>query len=544
MIREEIEKRVLEALAQLNLPAEGVVVEYIDEPTHGDIATNAAMVTAKQAGKSPRDVAEEILDTLSSNDDIKKIEIAGPGFINFTLTPDALRDVLTHVTDTYGANDTRSGQRVMVEYTDPNPFKEFHIGHLMSNAIGESLARLIEYTGATVDRANYQGDVGPHVARAIWGKMQKPELPWGEAYAYGAAHYDEHKAEIDAINKQVYDRSDETVNKLYDQGREESLAHFEELYQILGTKFDHYFFESQTTPIGLELVHAHPEVFEESAGATVYKGEQDGLHTRVFITSHGLPTYETKDLGLIKLKADTWPADQSITVTANEQQEYFKVMLAAAKHFMPELAEKVTHIVHGMMRLPSGKMSSRTGDVITGESLLMKLIDAAKARATESKADDVEVLAQHIAVAAIKFQILRQNIGKDITFDEEKALSLEGDSGPYIQYAYARARSVMRAGEEAGIGPVPAAPETAQEREVLRLLMQFPDVVARAQAELEPHHVAQYASALAALYNSWYANERVLGTDAAARRLAYTSAVAITLKNSLGLLGIAASEKM
>lgn len=544
MIRETLEQAVLKTLQKLELPTDGVVVEFSDDG-FGDITTNAAMICAKAAGKSPREVAAEIITALGTVEGVEKIETAGPGFINFTLTGETLREELAVITpDTWGKNNSQEGKRVMVEYTDPNPFKEFHIGHLMSNAIGESVARLIEYSSADVHRANYQGDVGQHVAKAIWGKMQREELEWGAAYAYGAAHYDENKEAIDTINKEVYDHSNSEVEALYAKGREESLAHFEKLYAILDTKFDHYFFESETTPIGLELVKSHPEVFEESEGAIVYKGEQDGLHTRVFITGQGLPTYEAKDLGLIKLKADTWPADVSITVTANEQQEYFKVMKAAAMHFMPELAEKVLHIVHGMMRLQGGKMSSRTGDVITGESLLMKLIDAAKERAAESKADDTEKLAEQIAVAAIKFQILRQAMGKDIIFDEEKALSLEGDSGPYVQYAYTRAMSVLRAGEEAGVKMSLEIPQTAQEHALGKLLGQFPDVVARAQSLYEPHHVATYAVNLAALYNSWYAQEHVLGTPDAPRRLAYTQAVATTLKNALYLLGIPIPERM
>lgn len=555
MMREQIEKEALDALGTLKLSTEGVVVEYIDESAFGDITTNAAMVAANTAGKSPRDLAEEIISTLGEIAGVEKVEIAGPGFINFTLTKEAVGESILNALkegDSWGKNETRKGQRVMVEYTDPNPFKEFHIGHLMSNAIGESIARLIEFSGAEVHRANYQGDVGPHVAQAIWG-IQKLGLDAGDssqlgrAYAAGAAAYKDDesaKAEIDRINTVVYDRSDEAINTIYDTGRNASLEHFEDLYKILGTKFDHYFFESESAPIGIELVQAHKDIFEESDGAIVYKGEQNGLHTRVFITGKGTPTYETKDIGLIKLKSDAWPVDQSIVITANEQREYFKVMLAAANRIMPELAKKVHHIVHGMMRLESGKMSSRTGDVITGESLLMKLADAAKERAAESKTDNVEMLAQQIAVAAIKYQILRQGIGKDTIFDEEKALSLEGDSGPYIQYAYARAKSVISAAEKDGIKAMAGDPQTDGERLVTRLLMQFPDVVLRAQNEYEPHYVAGYVLSLAAHYNSWYAAERVLGSDNASLRVSITEAVALTIKNSLNLLGIEAPEKM
>ena len=533
--------------------AKGVTVEYIDEAGRGDLTTNAAMVGAKVLGMSPRELAEKLISVIEKLEGVEKVEVAGPGFINVTLKSEVLKDVTDAATkESWGKNESLSGKRVMVEYTDPNPFKEFHIGHLMSNAIGESIARLTEYTGAETKRANYQGDVGPHVAKAIWG-IQKLELDphdagaLGKAYTTGSKAYEEDpsaKVQIDGLNKVLYDKTDEKVNEIYAVGREASLAHFEELYKRLGTQFDYYFYESETAPIGIELVKQHPEVFEESDGATVYKGEQDGLHTRVFITSHGTPTYEAKDLGLLKLKADTWESDSSVYVTAQEQQEYFKVMLAAAQKFMPELAAKAVHITHGMMRLPTGKMSSRTGDVITGESLLSELTEAARERAKESKAEDSEKLASDIAVAAIKYQILKQTIGKDIVFDKERALSLEGDSGPYIQYAYARTQSIQAAAKEAGVSPKVDIPATDGERKIAMLLMRLPDVVQRAQEEYEPHHVATYATALASLYNSWYAQERILDSDRAGERVALTKAVGNTLKTSLYLLGIPAPERM
>ncbi len=440
----------------------------------------------------------------------------------------------------------------MVEYTDPNPFKEFHIGHLMSNAVGESVSRLLQFSGAEIKRANYQGDVGQHVAKAIWGLKKlgldaSSAVVLGKAYAAGAKAYEEDaeaKKEIDIINAKVYDHSDAEVDSLYAAGRKASLEHFEDIYAMLGTKFDYYFFESETTPIGIGLVHSNPEVFEMSDGAIVYKGEQDGLHTRVFITSLGLPTYEAKDLGLIKLKADTWPADLSITITANEQAEYFKVMKAAAMRFMPELAKKVRHITHGMMRFASGKMSSRTGNVVTGESLLAELTEAAKARASESRAADPEKLAQEVAVAAIKYQVLRQASHKDIIFDKERALSIEGDSGPYLQYAHARACAVIGKAREQGVGENSSQiPESAMP--LVRLLHRFPEIVAYAAREFEPHLLTNYVLEVASAFNSWYAVEQILdGTPAAAHKVAIADAVRCTLKNGLWILGIPAPEKM
>jgi arginyl-tRNA synthetase len=546
-VKKAIQQALSDALQEngVFIAPQDVPLEFPAELSHGDYASGVALKAAKGASLNPRDLAQKLVETIVSIDGVSKIEIAGPGFINFHLAPPALADSIKTAieTDMWGANSDLAGKKILVEYTDPNPFKEFHIGHLMSNAIGESISRLLQFSGAEVKRANYQGDVGPHVAKAIWGKMQKPELAWGAAYAYGSQQYETNKEEIDTINAKVYDRSDAQINPLYDAGRKESLEHFEQLYGILGTKFDFYFFESETAPKGTEIVKAHPEVFEQSDGAVVYKGEQDGLHTRVFITSKGLPTYEAKDLGLAELKTEKWPFDISVTVTAQEQADYFAVVLAAMKKVLPEIAAKIQHVSHGMMRLTSGKMSSRSGDVITGESLLNDLIEQAKIRAAESRADDKEKLAQDVAVAAIKYQILKQASGKDIIFEKERALSLEGDSGPYLQYAHARTRAILEKAKEQNVAPqidVNVAPN-----ELSRLLHRFPEIVERAAELYEPHILTTYLLEIASAFNSWYANEQILdGTSAAAQKVALTAAVARTLKNGLWILGIPAPEKM
>lgn len=552
-----IRKELSEALAGVGvtLAAADVPLEHPAALSHGDYATGVALAKAKEAGVNPRVLAEKLVAAMPQISGVEKIEIAGPGFINFTLTSSAIGKSINEArsTEKWGSGEANASKKVMVEYTDPNPFKEFHIGHLVPNTIGESISRLYQFTGADVRRANYQGDVGRHVARAIWGLMKNGESPedvkaLGRAYAAGAAadvDGSEAKDEITAINKKVYARSDAAINDLYDRGRKTSLDHFEELYAMLGTKFDFYFFESEAGPSGKELVQSHiaDGIFKESDGAMVYEGEKKGLHTRVFLNSEGLPTYEAKELGLSKMKFEKFPYDLSIIVTGNEINEYFKVLLAAMSDVYPELAAKTMHISHGMMRLSEGKMSSRTGNVITGESLLMELKEIAKERASQSRADNPEKLAEEVAVGGIKFQILKGAIKKDIIFDRERALSLEGDSGPYLQYAYARTNAILAKAHESGVEP--QVDETYAPNDVARLVPRFPEVVARAAAEFEPHYVTTYLIELAAAFNSWYAQEQVLdGTPRAAHKAALVQAVGRTLKNGLWVLGIPAPEKM
>ena len=642
-MKEVLEGAVRSALAEIGAPGAAFAVEYPPAGVVGDYSITAAFAAGKVLGKSPREVAELLRDTLlhAKVPYIADISIAGAGFLNITLAPDYFAAAVASARvdgEKWGSSATLSGKTIMVEYTDPNPFKEFHIGHLMSNAIGESVSRLLAASGAKIIRANYYGDVGPHVAKAIWGMMNivgqggadYPDTPhpnplpvrgegadqnhqlqaprpsggedadrqvrgvgesaltsdvsvWGRAYQLGSAEYEENplaKAEIDRINKAVYEKSDPAVNELYAKGRAVSLAKFEEIYKILGTHFDEDFPESATFALGVATVKAHPEIFEESEGAIVFKGEKYGLHTRVFINRNGLPTYETKELGLAELKCKRAQFDRSITVTAVEQKDYFNVVFTALFLMHPEWKDIFEHIHHGMMTLPTGKMSSRKGTVVTGESLINEMIAAATEKMGGREVADPVNVAQMVAVAAIKYSVLKQTAGKNIVFDPAQSLSFEGDSGPYLQYAHARCCSVLRKGREAGVetqqpiatphsNPLPSAGEGAAAQtsspsplegegadrrmrgsegfapEVTQLLARFPEIVERAAAEYEPHFITHYLIELAGTFNAWYANTRVLdGTADAPGKLALVDAVRQTLKNGLWLLGCSAPEEM
>jgi arginyl-tRNA synthetase len=517
--------------------------------SHGDFATNAALVAAKQLGQNPRDVALALTQKMhGSLKGVERTEVAGPGFINFFLTKDAIVGEIEKVAQGAQPNIASdvAGMNVMVEFTDPNPFKEFHIGHLMSNTIGEAISRVLEAAGASVSRVNYQGDVGLHVAKALYVLLvQGIEEPTigdiSAAYVEGSKLYEEDaeaKLQIDVLNKTIYEKSDEKVNELYKKGRILSLKHFEELYQMLGTEFSRFYFESETSGPGLALVASHAsDVFEASDGAIVYHGEKVGLHTRVFINRQGLPTYEAKDLGLLELKAKENP-DLSITVTASEQSEYFKVVLAAARE-LPEVADiagKTQHVAHGMMRFAEGKMSSRRGNVITGESLLQDLIAESKDKMGGRELREPAKVAQQVAVGAIKYAVLKQGSGKDIIFNPEQSLSLEGDSGPYLQYAHTRARSLLKAAHAIDI--VPGVDGAREPGELERTLIHFPSVLERAARELEPHYITTYLTELASTFNSWYASERVIGGPNPGYGVLLTEAFANTMRQGLHVLGI------
>lgn len=559
MIKKKIELAVEEAVQASGLPNNDFLLEHPTDLRFGDYALNVAMILAKKHNREPKELASEIIQHLYRQKEnlewLEKAEVAGPGFINLTLTRNFLTSNIKEATDQNNSSnfsqEENKNQKIIVEYTDPNPFKLFHIGHLMSNTIGEAVARILESTGAEIKRACYQGDVGLHVAKAIAYSLET-KIDWQEksalenAYAGGSKKYEENddfKNKVIVVNKKIYDRSDAEINALYDRGRQLSLDYFESIYKRLGTKFDYYFFESETGQFGRETVLSRPDVFVKSDQAIVYQGEQAGLHTRVFINREGLPTYEAKELGLAKIKYDQYPYDRSIIVTGNEIVEYFKVLLSAMKKVFPALADKTKHLPHGMLRLPTGKMSSRTGEVITAESLLIAVKERLVEKISEKKIEASGEVLDQIAVGAVKYSILRQDIGKDLIFDLDKSIAFEGNSGPYLQYTYARAKAVLA--KAVNNFPEETPRETGEGGKLLeRWLYRFSEVVERSAKEYAPHYLCTYLHELAGTFNAFYATEKIIGSEDETWKLTLTQATATIMKNGLNLLGIEAPERM
>lgn len=559
-IAARITAAIQKALSELGVEGVSPELEHPAELAHGDFATNVALAAAKEAKKNPKALAEELTAKLGAIDGVEKVEVAGPGFINFYLSrkyfADSVADIAA-VGDEWGKNATLKGKKVLVEYTSPNLFKPLHVGNLMSNITGESLARLCEFAGADVRRFNYPSDIGLTVAKAVWGVKKTGVDPddihaLGRAYATGATAYEEDvgaKKEIEEINKKLYARDSDELNVIYDKGRATSLAHLRAICKTLGTEtFDFEFFESESGPLGLSVVKEHiaDGIFEESDGAVIFRGEEHGLHTEVFVNSQGLPTYGAKDIGVITKKREVFPFDLSIIETGGEQQQYFKVVFKVAEQIYPDIAGKQVHIGHGFLSLTTGKMSSRKGNVLTGEAMLEDMRKAAFEKMSERElGDEKPIIADAVAVAAIKFQILKQGTGKNIVFDPVAALSFEGDSGPYLQYAHTRALSVLAKAKDEKISASAAlAPDKITDVE--RMLYRFPEVVMRATHAYEPHYVTTYLTELAGMFNSWYAKEKIVDPKDphSPYRIALTQAFATTMKNGLWLLGIRAPEKM
>jgi len=509
----------------------------------GDYSTNIALKLALSVGKNPREIAQQLADDLKNLSILEKVEVAGPGFLNLRLTDEAVGSEIRSVNENYGQNQHYAGQTVVLEHTDPNPFKEFHIGHAYSNTVGTAIGKLMANSGAEVRQVSYHGDVGLHIAMAIFGlKNSENQDGLGMSYAAGAGAYKDDpqaKKEIDRINELVYSQDDPEINRLYEEGRKRSLEAFNKIYERLEVTFEKQYFESEVAIEGIQIVRENiGKVFQESDGAIIYDGEKVGLHKRVFITSQGLPTYEAKEIGLAFAKERDYPnASSFIVITANEIDDYFRVLVAAIKEINGELATKIRHISHGVVKLASGKMSSRTGQVVTLTDLQTDIEQKIRELYGGDKASP------DIVFGALKYEYLKHRVGGDFIFDIDESISLQGNSGPYLQYAYARARSIIQKAGDAGQGSEFKNFEPA-ERSLARKISEYPEAVHKATAELMPHHVATYLYELAQAFNRFYEHNQVIGDPRARMRLSLVRAYSQVLKNGLGLLNIAAPERM
>lgn len=527
----------------------------------GDYATNIAMQLAGRLQRNPRDVAETLQTALQQalGQEVQAINIAGPGFINITLSDTALSTMASRAVS--ARPDTFKGQVVVTEYSDPNPFKILHAGHLYTSVIGYAIGSLVQAAGGEVHRVNFGGDVGLHVGRTMWAILQEfggefPEklatIPvtersaWmGACYVKGTNAYEENeqaKQEIIALNKRVYglhesgDR-ETPFAQLYWTCREWSYEAFDDFYGRIGTPFEKYYPESICAPIGIQTVQEQlaKGVYIESDGAVVFKGEPYGLHTRVFINSQGIPTYEAKDVGLIMLKKQDYSFDRSIVITDNGQEQYMAVVLKSIEQFAPELASATTHLTHGVLKMKGGvKMSSRKGNILRA----LDVLDAAAEASVRlmGRSDQSAVL------GAVKYAFLKQRIGPDIIYDPDESVSLEGNSGPYLQYAYARACSILAKGKATPTDTI--ADLQPGERSLARKISEYPEVMQKAVQELMPHYICTYLYELAQTFNRFYEHNLVVGDAREATRLRLVTLYAAVLKDGLKLMGIDAPERM
>ena len=543
-IREQL-KKVIQDLYGLDFDPE---LTPSPDNIDADYSTNAPLKLAKELHKNPMAIAEEINNRLNAS-------ISNPGFLNFTLSNEYLAEKIDELTDDFDESiksDAFKDKTVICEFSDPNPFKVLHVGHLYTSIVGDSISRLFEYAGAKVIRANFGGDVGLHVAKTMYILEQKPldELTIediAKCYVEGTAAYDDDEAakqEITKLNKEIYKINNENLHNspladLYWKGRELSYQYFKDFYNTIGVKFDKFYPESSVAGLGLKTVEEQLErgVYEVSDGAVIFNGEKYGLHTRVFINQEGVPTYEAKDVGLIFTKWDDYHFDKSVVITGSEQLDYMKVVLKSVEQYAPELVERTSHLTHGLVKLPGGvKMSSRKGNFLKAVDVLDMVKDELKNEYNSS--DEI------VALAATKYAFLKYKMGGNIIFDPKESVKMTGNSGPYLLYACVRAKKILASANNTSEGAFRRSVIADAESSLMKKILEYKEVLAEAVHEMAPHKLANYLYELAQEFSRFYEHCPVIGCENESERLRLVKVYLDTMTHGLNLLGINIPEEM
>ena len=519
------------------------------DPKFGDFATNVALQLAKPLGKNPREIAEMIAENLRKEEEFSEVSVAGPGFINVKLSDQSVLNSLKKE-----PTAKRAGQTVVIETNCPNPFKAMHIGHALNAILADTMANLLAVDGAIVHRVSYHGDVGTHVGKSMWAILREidgdvnklNEIPadkrnefMSRMYVEGARaakESPEAKAEIDELAKQSFVLDDPLYKQVYEICKSWSFDEIDSNVERLGNvPIERRYVESETEELGKSLIKEKtPEVFTKSDGAYVFKGSKYGAFDNVFIGSHGNGLYGAHDMGLIQLKYKDYPnLDLSITVNAEEQAAYFRGVIAASELSIPALKGKLFNYATGFVKLATGKMSSRTGEVVT----IGWLFDEFK-RAIENAGGEPT---DDVIAGALRYQFLKVKIGGDVIFDINDAVSLTGNTGSYLQYAHARARGILAKSDKEIAFPTELFDE---DKMLVRKLSEYMDVVDRAKESLEPHHICTYLFELAQEFNRYYEKNQVIGSDKEAHRVGIVAIYADILKAGLAILGIVAPDKI
>jgi len=562
--REEV-RGIISKIARIK--KDEIVLEKPKDHKLGDIAF-PCFILSKKIKKSPDEIASGLHKKirLPKKSLIVKTE-PKRAYINFfadwgRIGQAVVREVLKEK-EKFGM-DEKKKDNVMIEYCHFNTHKAVHIGHIRTACLGESLSRIFEFSGHGVIRANYQGDIGPHVARCIWGflKLHEGKKPkeergkWlGKVYAEASKKLkgnEEHAKEVDEVNKKIY-AGDPKFLKIWKETRKWSLDYFDKIYETFGIKFDRLYFESEVEKPGTDISKKllKKRIAKESEGTILMDLEKYGLEVFLLVKSDGTPLYSAKDLGLAALKTKEYKIDKSVHVVGSEQKLYFQQLFKTFELMKSPLANKSYHLCYELVNLPTGKMASREGDVILYEDVLNELVKHAKEetkkRNPKMKKEELEEISKKIALASLKYDMIKMSPSKTIIFDWKKALDFEGNAAPYLQYTYARANSILRKAKAEeiknfNIGLL----KHPIERELIKMISEFPEVVRNASRDLRPHYVANYCYTFSTKFNEFYQFMPVIHARYGMKipRLALVKAVSIVLKNALNILGIEAPERM
>lgn len=589
-IEEVIKKGASEALHVLyGLEAAPETIQL--DPTRKEFEGDVTLVVfpyLKASHKAPQVTAEEIGQWLAANvPAVEKYNVV-KGFLNIVISQHYWLDVFRAIAGNPDYGMVRADDNsplVMVEYSSPNTNKPLHLGHVRNNLLGYSLSEILKANGNRVIKTNIVNDRGIHICKSMlawqkWGNGVTPETSGqkgdhliGDFYVAFDKHYRE---EVKALQTQGmtedeakenaplmqearemlvrWENNDPEVRKLWETMNSWVYAGFDETYRKLGVDFDKIYYESQTYLEGKELVLRGLEegkMYRKEDGSVWADLTDDGLDQKLLLRSDGTSVYMTQDIGTAKLRFRDFPIDKMVYVVGNEQNYHFQVLAILLDRLGFKWGKDLKHFSYGMVELPEGKMKSREGTVVDADDLIATMVaDAAEMaadRLAEMPAEEAAEVARKVGLGALKYFLLKVDPRKNMMFNPKESIDFNGDTGPFIQYTYARIRSVLRKAAEAGFGQGELAIPNKKEAELIQKIADFRNIVADAGRKYSPAVIAKYCFELSKEYNQFYHDFSILKQEDEAKRnlrLKLSEVTARTLKAGLALLGIEVPERM
>ena len=587
----EAVSRAVKALYGVDAPADSIVPQATRKEFEGNL-TIVTFPWVKAARKSPEQVGTEIGNWLVDNEPAVNRFNVIKGFLNIVIEPTYWNAVLKHISETpdYGfTRPTADSPLVMVEYSSPNTNKPLHLGHVRNNLLGFSLAQILEACGNNVVKTNIVNDRGIHICKSMlawqkWGEGCTPESTGkkgdhliGDFYVLFDKHY---KAELKELMSQglseeeaaaksplmaearemlrKWEQGDADVRALWETMNTWVYTGFDETYKRMGVGFDKIYYESQTYLEGKEKVLEGLEkgiMYRKEDGSVWADLTADGLDHKLLLRADGTSVYMTQDIGTAKLRYQDYPISKMIYVVGNEQNYHFQVLSLLLDKLGFEWGKDLVHFSYGMVELPNGKMKSREGTVVDADDLMDDMVaDARKVSDELGKldglsADEAANVAEVVGLGALKYFLLKVDPRKNITFNPAESIDFNGNTGPFIQYTYARIRSVLRKAADAGlaIGDYTTAVPGEREIALVQRLADFPSVVQEAGRTYSPALIANFVYDLVKEYNQFYHDCSILkeeNPEVRSLRLALCETTAGVIRAALNLLGIGVVERM
>lgn len=567
-MKNEVVNILKDSIKKIGINEKIDILSLIEKPKdfhNGDFAFPCFSL-AKELKISPTEISKKIRQEIEIIPEIfEEIQVSGP-YLNFylnrkVLVQNLIKEIKKEKGD-YGFIQN-TNKKLLIEFPSPNTNKPLHLGHLRNMAIGESISRIAQANGFEIIRTNLNNDRGVHICKSMlayqtWGKNKTPKSTKIKSDHFVGDYYVKFAQELkknpdlefmaqDMLQK--WEEGDKEIIELWKKMNSWALEGFQETYDKFGIKITKNYYESEIYKEGKEIIlkGLKKGLFEKREdGAIIINLEKEGLGEKVLLRSDGTSIYITQDIYLAKLKLDEFDPDQSIYITGNEQEYHFQVLFSILDKLKITNKEKLKHLSYGMVNLPNGRMKSREGTVVDADDLINELQEIVKKELTKRyklNKKEVEQRSLKIALAALKYFLLKVDIKRNMIFNPEESISFEGDTGPYCQYSYARASSIIRKSKEKKKFVLP---ENFEEKEIELILKlnQFKETIKESYNSSNPAIIANYSYSLSQIFNEFYHSCPVLESIYSEFRLELINAFRQVLKNSLYLLGIETIEEM